>query len=107
MSQQTYKPVPDGVYDFDEGQYIIRGNAVNGGLLPDNWRVCEAVTDPDALAVPDEIVAIIRRWRNMTEKRAQARLDTAADFIGRMVLAEVAQVDSWLDALSKENIGIE
>lgn len=49
--------------------------------------------------VLEEIVVIIRRWRFNIDRRARGYLDGPADFIGRMLLDEVAEVDAWLGSL--------
>ena len=58
------------------------------------------VTKPDAAPVQpsatEDIRLIIGRWRNMVEKRAKFYSDTPGDFVGRMLLDEVAAVDAWL-----------
>jgi len=44
----------------------------------------------------EDIRAIIQCWRNMVEKRGKFYSDTPGDFLGRMLLDEVATVDAWL-----------
>lgn len=56
------------------------------------------VTKPAAEtpSAAEDLRLIIGRWRNMVEKRANKYLDTPDDFLGRMLLDEVAAVDAWL-----------
>lgn len=49
------------------------------------------------LPVPADVLAIIRRWRGVTEERGHYYAASEPTIsIGRMMLDEVAQIDAWL-----------
>lgn len=45
---------------------------------------------------PIDVRDVVRRWRGVIDRRARSYLDGPGDFIGRMMLDEVAQIDAWL-----------
>lgn len=61
--------------------------------IDDNW---DTLGVAPLFNASQDIRAIIRRWRNMVERRAKNYLDTPNDYLGRMFLDEVAQIDAWL-----------
>lgn len=109
---KIYKPLPEGCYNRNRSLICVTDKhnqlSISGisssmemwvGDLPDNWKLCEGVEVGDR-AVPDDIRDIIRHWRNVVKRRADAYVKkTDLDLIGRILAAEVAQVDAWLNSL--------
>jgi hypothetical protein len=102
MTIPTYKPVRDGAHAHNGTVVAVDKNNIGIakhapklkmyiGTLPDNWRLCEAVVDDAALAVPiDDIERALRA--------AEPVLGIHRE--GRLLLRRVQR---WLDTLPRQS----